>query len=920
MNIRNAILGFLLLLSFWLDAQHLVPPIHNYKVFDYNAASQNWGLATDEDGGVFVANNKGLLHFNGEQWRLYKLPNNTIIRSVAYVKGRIYTGSYEEFGYWTMNPLGLLEYTSLTHLMDGNVSTIEEFWEIIPYKEKIVFRSFFKIYIYENDKIEIIQPESIVMDLEVFQDKLVVAGDTKGLFWLMDNKLVPWQNQEFLNEKNIVDLEVLNNDLIVGTKLEGCFLLKNGVYTPFDENINRELRLHQLNKITYLNTGKIAFGTIKNGIYLYDIKRKSIERLNRETGLQNNTVLSMSQFKDDLWIGLDNGIDRVQLNSPITYFTDFSGVLGTVYDMTTHDGQLYLGSNTGVYTFVEDKLQFLEGSQGHVWDLEVLDDDLLVGHNTGTYKVANRNFEKLTSYAGGYQFIRIPDEKTVFLQGTYNGIAKYEKKLGGQWEVTRISGLDFPVKQFCFENNNTMWVAHPYKGLYRIKINTTHDTILESKEFSPKEIPNNYNIKLYNIKNQIIIQSEGLWYRYDPIADKIDLFSEFSAFRNKELVNHDNKHFWFIDNENTKELIYTDLKQDSLVMLLETQMRRRLLPEAENMLKVNDSMYYYTLGDGFAKINFLQLTRNVTEFTFPEPKLTFFKDEERLYAIDGSEPFKITYKKSRDITMQFAAPGLTQPKYYYQLTGPKIQQFYLDRGTVNFQNLPYGDYVLEIATVGMGNKSSAPLKLEFEINPPWYWSVTGKIAYFLLLLGIVFGIRKYNRSKLHRKQNELKQRMLKQQEEQLLALEKEKMAKEVRSKQKELTSTAMNVAKKNQLILELKSMLLMNKDKFTNHQPYKSFIKKLDHSINDDEDWRSFEINFKELHEDFFEILLDKYSGLTPKDLKLCAYLKMNLSSKEIAPLMGITTRGVEIHRYRLRKKLQIDGSENISNFLITLK
>jgi DNA-binding CsgD family transcriptional regulator len=355
-------------------------------------------------------------------------------------------------------------------------------------------------------------------------------------------------------------------------------------------------------------------------------------------------------------------------------------------------------------------------------------------------------------------------------------------------------------------------------------------------------------------------------------------------------------------------------------MPLETQMRRRLLPEAENMLKVNDSLYYYKLGDGFSTINFSQLTRNMKAFTLPEPKLTFFRDEENLHPIDAAKSFTITHKKSRDITIQFAAPGMAQPRYVYRLAGPKNQQFYQDRGTVNFQNLPYGDYELEVTTAGMGNKSSTPLKITFEIDPPWYWSVTSKIGYFLLLLAIVFGIRKYNRSKLSRKQNELKQRMLKQQEETFLALEKEKMAKEVRTKQKELTSTAMNVAKKNQLILELKNMLLVNKDKFTNQQRYKSFITKLDHSINDDEDWRSFEINFKELHEDFFEILLEKYKGLTPKDLKLCAYLKMNLSSKEIAPLMGITTRGVEIHRYRLRKKLNIDGSENISNFLITLK
>ncbi len=159
--------------------------------------------------------------------------------------------------------------------------------------------------------------------------------------------------------------------------------------------------------------------------------------------------------------------------------------------------------------------------------------------------------------------------------------------------------------------------------------------------------------------------------------------------------------------------------------------------------------------------------------------------------------------------------------------------------------------------------------------------------------------------------------MHREQEEHLLALEKEKLEKEIKQKQKELARTTMSVAKKNELILELKDMLALNKDAFPNKQRYRSLTKKLVGSINEDEDWKHFEINFKELHGDFFENLLERFPKLTPKDLKLCAYLKMNLSSKEIAPLMGITIRGVEIHRYRLRKKLNMDSSQNLSNFLI---
>ena len=178
--------------------------------------------------------------------------------------------------------------------------------------------------------------------------------------------------------------------------------------------------------------------------------------------------------------------------------------------------------------------------------------------------------------------------------------------------------------------------------------------------------------------------------------------------------------------------------------------------------------------------------------------------------------------------------------------------------------------------------------------------------------------RRYNKRKLNKKHRELEERMRHEQIEYMAKIEKEELAKEVKLKQNELASTTLNIARKNEMILELKNMLVMNKDKFPNSQRYRSFIKKLNNSIEDTEDWKRFEVNFKELHQDFFERLLKSYPSLTPKDLKLCAYLKMNLTTKEIAPLMGITVRGVEIHRYRLRKKLDMDSSDNLSNFLIT--
>ncbi|MCK0192599.1 LuxR C-terminal-related transcriptional regulator [Arenibacter sp. F20364] len=917
---RHFIVLFLILVvtPIIVVGQNLVPPIENYKIFEYKAASKNWDLAVSPEGELFVANNKGLLHFNGEHWAFYQLPKKTTIRSVAWVQGKVYTGSYEEFGYWEMNVFGDLEYTSLSHLIQGHEFTSEEFWQILTIDNAIVFRSFSGIYVFKNEHITIIEPRIVVNHMAVWEGNILVAGGKNGLSYLQGKDLVPISGTSILNSKIVVDMEPVNNGMLIGTKLHGVYFLRNGLLQPINEDINFELKQHQLNQILPLTNGQVAFGTIKNGIYFYNLRDKDYYSVNREVGLQNNTVLSLEQFNDQLWIGLDNGIDRLQLDNPLTYYTDYTGTVGTVYDVAQYDGTLYLGSNTGIHYFEGNTLRFVEGSQGHVWDLEVLDGKLFCGHNTGTFILENGTLNLISDISGGYQMAKIPSYGATYLQGTYTGLARYLKDEHGSWSVKAIEGITFPIKYLCFENPSTLWVAHPYKGLYRLLLNEEYSKVVEIQEFADESIPNIYNVKLFSIKNQIVIYSDGIWYKYDPIRNKIIVFEEFQDFNYKELVHFNKDYYWFRDHQGVKELIVTNLNDDKFV-LEDAQLGRRLVPEAENVIKINDSIYYFTLSDGIGKLNLANFRSQLGKFQLSIPKLVFFKDQDGTYALDGT-PIVIENKRSREIEMEFAATNMVQPKYFYNLKGPMELSSFMDTGIMKFQNLPYGAYSLEIFTVGINNARSQPRSVAFQIMPPWYLSSLSYVVYGLIGLTIIFLVRGYNSRKLKRKHTLLKEKLEREQEEQLALLEKKKLAKEIKVKQKELTSTTLSMARKNELILELKNLLLMNKSKFDNQQRYRSFMKKLNSAISDDEDWRHFEVNFKELHDDFFETLLLRYPALTSKDLKLCAYLKMNLTSKEIAPLMGISTRGVEIHRYRLRKKLDLDSDDNISNFLITLK
>ncbi len=896
--------------------QNLLPPIYNYKLSEYKGASKNWGLALNAEGELFVANNKGLLYFNGEKWTLNKLPNNTIIRSVACIGDKIFTGSYEEFGYWKKDDYGELLYTSLTHLIEGHEFTSEEFWEILAVDDEVLFRSFSAIYTFKDGKITFTDPSQIISDILIHENQIIIAGGTEGLFELKEGELIPFQNQELLYGKTLTDMALLGDNVLIGTKLNGCFVWDGQKVKPWSAGLNQNLKLHQLNKILKLNRNEIAFGTIKNGVYLFDMSTGNFRVLNREAGLQNNTILSIQSFQDQLWLGLDNGLARTKLNNPITYYTDFTGTLGMVYDMAFYNDHLYLGSNTGVFYFEDNELRFVNGSQGHVWDMEVVEGDLLCGHNTGTYRVGPNTFEKISDFSGGYGFAKVPEQNSIYIQGTYNGLGRYEKKASGEWEVSRIDEFREPVKHLCFETPNVLWAAHPYKGYYRLEMDNAFETVIAQKEYYDENAPSEYNIKLYNIKNQIVFRGENTWYKYDPIVDRIVVFEEFEKFNTQELLFYDEDYFWFVGHEGKKEIIHTNLKKDSLT-IADFSLNERLAPDSQNIIKVNDSISYITLSDGFAMVNKKTLKEWLQGLHLPVPHLNAFRDENTTYP-NSQDMADIPFRNSQVISFEVSSPELVQPRYYYTLQGSKSYEEFVETGDIQFQNLPYGKYQFRVSTVGQDNKISEPAVYTFEIAPPWYLSNLSLLLYTLLGVSLVFLIQYYNRRKLRRKQRDLEEKMKKEQEEKLAAMEKEKLAREIKLKQNELASSTLNIAKKNEMILELKNMLIMNKEKFSNSQRYRSFIRKLDNSIQDTDDWKRFEVNFKELHEDFFERLLKEYPNLTPKDLKLCAYLKMNLSTKEIAPLMAISIRGVEIHRYRLRKKLEIDSSKSLSNFLIT--
>lgn len=895
----------LIFTTLYASGQQLVPPIHNHSSVTYDGASQNWAIAIDERGVIYAANNQGLLSFDGQHWELFHLKNRAVIRSVLPHEDRIYTGSYQEFGYWKRDSKGEMQYTSLMSLLNKSLES-EEFWEIISHKNAIYFRSFGAIYEYKNDEIRVVRKVG-VNKMVIYNDRLLIPIPKIGLHYLNpDGSIDPLKNQEILKGKKVLDIEVDGSELLIGTKDklfkfdgETCFLYPNS-------QLNHELAEFEFNHIMRIGENDLLLATVRNGILHHDIETGRTKTYNRENGLQNNTVLGMAFREGKLWLALDDGIDEVDLAFPVRFFTDHTGELGAVYDLAFHDGALFAASNTGVYSINNPGILMMEGGQGHTWNLEIINRKLYANHNSGTFKIENQQVTPIDTRTGSFQITKSPFHNKYFI-GTYTGISIYDPS---ENSLLPLPGVKFPVKRLLFEDSSTVWAEHANKGIYRIGLtkDLTNTTFLQQIGYDEID----YRANVFKIDGQICVLKNRDWYRYNKLMDTLEVFEGLREFENHELLLEDVDGYWF-SNRTNSSVVFTNFKNDKIRISFE-ELNKRPVKGNEAMVKAGDSIYYLTLKDGFARIDLQGLIQYRKNQSFQKPFFKAFQDEDFRYDLSSSP--SLPYKSSRVITIRAGHPG-SNASLYYELEGNQSMKGKIKNGNFTFQNLPHGDYLVNLFAMDPQGKNSEITSMSFTVEAPWYLSTFSKTLYVLGFLLIALVIYLLNKRKLQKHRHFLEQKLQKEHKERLERLEKKRLEDEIMMKRKELANTTLMAAKKNEVLMDIQGELNKDRDKFTNQYRLKHIMNKINKAIKNKDEWQVFETNFKEVHEDFSKDLLREFPKLTVKDLKLCSYLKMNLTSKEIAPLMGKSVRGVEVHRYRLRKKMDLDSQENLSAFLI---
>ncbi len=248
-----------------------LPPIQNFTPKTYDADNQNWAISQSSNKFIYVANNKGLLEYNGSEWQLYNSPNQTIMRSVSVVGDRIYTGCYMEFGFWTKDEFGQLNYESLSKDIPDLIED-EHFWKIVNIKQWILFQSLDRIYVYDTDTktFNIVQSKSSITKMYVIGEDVYFQEFNNGIFRIDNGSAVQLINDPRINGTRVVNMFSHESGILLLTASKGFYLYNNNELIKWDITANQKLEGLTIYSANKLNDSNILLGTISNGIIMLD--------------------------------------------------------------------------------------------------------------------------------------------------------------------------------------------------------------------------------------------------------------------------------------------------------------------------------------------------------------------------------------------------------------------------------------------------------------------------------------------------------------------------------------------------------------------------------------------------------------------------------------------------------------------------
>lgn len=937
-----------------------LPQIINYNSNDFHAGTQTWDIKQDNWGRMYFANNEGLITYDGSYWKLYPQPNKTILRSIAINRGRVYAGGQDEIGYYFPDANGRLKYNSLKSLIPKAQYKFTDIWEIEVYGESVFFRTWDKIFEYKDEAIQVYKAPTGWQFMKLVGNKLIAQDKERGLFQFINNNWQPLNSPNAAPRFEISGIIPLGKDsMLISSIQDGFYLFHNG--RLIKKNSGAESRFIKNHIYTFepINNTEFVAGTTSAGCLVINAEGSVVQQISIPEGLQNNNVLSVFLDKDkNLWVGLNNGISFIAYNSAIKYIKPGKTNEVSGYSSRIFNNLLYIASSDGAYaaplsgtnrdlSFTIADFTLIKNTSGQAWRLDEVNRQLLMGHHNGSFIIQNTTATRITSESGSWLFI---PTSSVFpakniLAGTYAGLSMLEFEGDRFTGSHEIKSMYESLRFLAIDNNNDIWASHPYRGVYKILLSPGNKSFTYELFTEKDGLPSTFRNNVFRIKNRVVFATEKGIYEYDASAKKFIpsplLYPIFGNMTVQYLNEDAAGNIWFCSGKKIGVASFKGSKKDAVLTYI-PELTGKILSGFENVYPFNKENIFIASNNGVIHLNFEKYIAGHHKLNLLLTNArTFGKRDSVIFGGYFQNAGDTNYRQDKNSIQQFpisnnsfhfefSSPVFGQQsniEYSYQLEGFEDNwSSRTSRTEKDYTNLPNGSYTFKVkAYDNLGNESDIS-SFSFIVNPPWFKTYWAYFLYAILIIGAFFMLDRWQKRKLRKQQLKFdeEQKRLKyihqlevdKNEKEIIQLQNEKLANEIIFKNKELADASLHLAERSDALIKIKDELqLLYKKTGGNHD-----VKKTLQLVNDIEknnaNWEQFAKHFDEINNDFLKKIKVKYPGLTKTDLKVCAYLQLKLSSKEIAQLMNISVRGVEISRYRLRKKLQLPTEKTLNDFL----
>lgn len=927
------------------------PNIRNYPKSFYNAGTQNWAISQDKSGFIYVANNDGLLSFNGVKWNLIEIASTLPLRS-TYIdtKDIIYVGMFNDFGIIKREEPDKPVFQSLKQLLPEEYEEFDDVWRIHEVDQGIVFQCFKYLFLYHDNKITVIEPQNRFLFSFKLGNRLLLHEPNLGVFELSEDKLIKLSFWDQHKEKDISTIiETGKNQALIGTANDGVYILEDNTIREWNSPVNEFLVRNSLYCGTTIHGKYYVFGTILKGLVVSDLDGNIVKSLTREKGLQNNTVLSLFVDRNDgLWLGLDNGIDYIDANSPLSYIG--SKKLGTGYCCKIFKGNLYLGTNQGLFVSPyymssgDRNFELVTNTDGQVWSLDEFDGELICGHNRGTFRIEGKHARKISKEEGAWKYIRLKDESEYLLGGHYHGLVLLKKEAGHWKFYKKIKGFNESSRYLFQDVYGDIWIAHGGRGIYRLSLNHEFDVLGGIEHYTTGNgLPSLTENILLEYHNSIYVSTDSGIYHYERRSGSFELSAQMNYLlghlgKVKCLVTDERDRLWYISDRSSGLILHAADSSKTIVNAPFKKLDTEYVNEFETIYPYRDGSVFFGVEDGFVHFSetFPKSYNQAFKSFITKLELQYIDSVLYLEPRNSNSSYQFPFRKN-SFRFHFAAPVFDSEiplSFSYCLEGFSDNwSDWSDDAYKDFTRLHEGKYRLKLRAKNIYGIESDPSFFDFEITPPWQRSGLAYFVYILLSLTFMFFaaklilyrtkqsllVEKRRHQEEMQRHEEHSQRDALIAEKEIVNLRNDKLRAEMVHRKKELSNQTLGLIEKNKFLIRVKEDLNGIQEYVVNDIAKEKLYRlktRVKMEIDIKQQNKIFESYFDGAHEEFFARLKKRYPDLTTSDLRLCAFIRMNISTKEIATIQHISYRGAEVSRYRLRKKMNLSREVNLSSFL----